>query len=154
MYFWLSPTFFIWEWSMCQHVLNGPSEHLPFLEESHGLLGLYMDFINRLRSLLCLCLSWTHIDLLCLMYVLPYWLSSAPFLFSSWTLERTICLWCSGRTAENHTEHIFDECLCWFMLWICRVYLLKWDYLFWWKMQKVSWINNERNFWCLSSWPN
>lgn len=87
-----------------------------------------------------------------------------PFCFSNWTLEGTICLWCTGQTAENDTEHIFDEWTCWFMLqigsvltcvyvWVC-VCLLKWEYLFWWKMQKVSWINNGRNFWCLSSWPN
>lgn len=82
-----------------------------------------------------------------------------PFLFSGWTLERTICLWRTGQTTEKHTEHIFDERTCWFMLLISRqcvlcVCLLKWEYLFWWKMQKVSWINNGRNFWCLSSWPN
>lgn len=35
--------------------------------------------------------------------------------FSGWTLAGTICLWCSGQTAENLTEHIFDEWMCWFM---------------------------------------
>lgn len=128
-----------------------------------SLFALFFKYLAMYDFMieLLLCLFWAHSHLLCLMCVHILTVFCA-LCFFGWTLGRIICLWCTGQTAEYDTEHIFDEWMCWFMLQIGSVMgrvdvcvcLLKWKYLFWWKMQKVSWINNGKNFWCLSSWPN
>ena len=133
-------------------------------------ISLWLDF-----SLYDVCVFSVHTVLLCLMYVCIYWQSSAPSPFLRLDFGQNYLSWVHWTDyGEPHRAYIWwvnvliyapnwlrvSTCVC-ARVYVCvracvraRVCLLKWEYLFWWKMQKVSWINNGRNFWCLSSWPN